>query len=483
MEGEVKRERPPSSNITAMFDATLCKHLERLIGTRYGIGALPLNVVTISFLILLAEQEKEIERFSSDSPKRYTRETLINELSSMGLNPVEGLETELQEMIQKGYIDVDEDGRLVAEKPTISMGQLLDRIFPRMAGINLIAYFVQTLEEVQSGRKGPDSANSYVDQILQMHGVPLAKQAVQSKPKKALRRPVEHKTKLWKQDSPHISRTEPKIISSNANPGNLEIRELFTDQYDSPESPNITPPAGTEGSSTEPELSPETSSQLLSEPLSDKDNLPGEAACKDRPLETVSAARDEPLHISEPEKEEAELIKDLDIEVETPTSLQSEAPSQQPESGHEPEIVAEEHVFETADDIIEKKITSFEAGLTMQCPICRSAEIQINKTATGKTYYRCSDRDCIFISWGKPYHLVCPLCRNPFLVEISDRNGKTILKCPRATCRYWQRPPEGVQGDGEGQGQLESTPNSSTPRKRAVRRRVVRRRRTKAKKA
>ena len=75
-------------------------------------------------------------------------------------------------MIEKGYIEVDEDGRFSAKKPTISMSWLLDHIFPRMPGINLIAYFIQTMDEVKSGRKDPKSAISQFDQTLRMHAAP-----------------------------------------------------------------------------------------------------------------------------------------------------------------------------------------------------------------------------------------------------------------------------------------------------------------------
>ena len=90
----------------------------------------------------------------------------------MRLDPREDLDLAVQHMIEKGYIEVDEDGRFSANKPSISMSQLLDRIFPRMPGMNLILYFIQTIDEVKSGRKDPKSAISQFDQTLRMHGVP-----------------------------------------------------------------------------------------------------------------------------------------------------------------------------------------------------------------------------------------------------------------------------------------------------------------------
>jgi len=89
---------------------------------------------------------------------------------------------------------------------------------------------------------------------------------------------------------------------------------------------------------------------------------------------------------------------------------------QQEETQYETEIVSEEHSLEIADDAIEKRIAAFEEDLAMQCPICRNGCVQKEEAGIGKIYYRCSVKDCNFISWGKPYHLVCPQCNNPFLV-------------------------------------------------------------------
>ena len=104
-------------------------------------------------------------------------------------------------------------------------------------------------------------------------------------------------------------------------------------------------------------------------------------------------------------------------------------------------------------------------------------------TEMGKIYYKCSNGDCDFISWGKPYHFACPQCNNPFLVEKSKGMGKTILKCPRATCHYWQRHPSEAEGqptETAGQVSQKTTNPAKTtrkPRRKVVRRRVVRKKR------
>ena len=508
MQKDSKQNRPAAHKVRSLFDQTLGQHIERLLGTRYGIGALPINLATISCLLLLAERETEINSLPSNPSERYTHETLLNELAEIGLDPDENLEMTFQDIIQKGYIDVDDDGRYSAKKPTISMAQLLDKAFPKMPGMNLVAYFVQTLKEAQSGRKDLDSAISQFDQILQMQGVPLSEQRTQPKPEKAPSPPVTRETKPKKIAKPRISRSEPKIISSDGSVGQFEIREAFVEQDDSPETypemdeateaqePEIPeeakqeepaveekpveliPHGGTEGSYAEPEIS----SEAL-KPGSDKQDLFEEAVPADTALEDVPSPQEEPLKVSEPIEQETAPPTDVEIQGAETKSLQAEATLQQAETKYEEEIVSEEQASERADEIIEKRIVSFEQDLAMQCPICRSAEVQTQETATGKTYYKCSNKSCNFISWGKPFHLVCPQCKNPFLVETPDRDGKTILKCPRATCHYQQKLPwEITEGPPKEAPSLpeESAKSTAIPqkkRRRAVRRRVVRRKR------
>lgn len=163
-------------DVRELFDKTLGKHLERLIGTGYGIAGLAMNLSSISSLVLLSERAHDEMNHLPTAEERYTLESLHTELAEMGLKPDENLDRTLQDMVQKGYIHIDE-GRLVADKPAISMSQLLDRLFPKMPGLNLVAYFVQTMDEVLSGRKDLETAITQFDQALNLHGIPLNKKA------------------------------------------------------------------------------------------------------------------------------------------------------------------------------------------------------------------------------------------------------------------------------------------------------------------
>lgn len=129
--------------------------------------------------MLLMERESEIENSDHDLLERYNTETLISELGGLGFDLDQNTEKVLHEMIRKGYINVDGDGRFSPEKPAKSMVQLLDQAFPGMPGMNFVAYLVQTIDEINSERKDLNSAVSQLDQMLHMQGVPLKKEQLQ----------------------------------------------------------------------------------------------------------------------------------------------------------------------------------------------------------------------------------------------------------------------------------------------------------------
>ena len=476
MEKDAKQNLLTAQNVRKQFDQTLGQHIEYLIGTRYGAGALPINLATISCIILLTERENEINSYTSTPSDRYTHATLLNELAEIGLDPDEDLKMNIHNMIKKGYIDVDDNGKFSAKKPTISMAKLLDRFFPKMPGMNFIAYFVQTMDEAQSGRKDLDSAISQFDQMLKMQGVSLLKQKFKPKLEKAPRHPVKHRAKLRKTETPHISPSGSKIISSE-NLGQVEIRELFAGQDEPTEKHEEIDKAV---KSQEIELSGEAKEEAL-EPVSDKQDFIKGTVTVGSPFEEITPPYEGSIHTSEPVKKEACLSVKLKMEVPEAKAFEVGDALLQSETKYETEIVTEGHSLNRADDGIEKRIVAFEEDLAMQCPMCKIAKVQAKETATGKTYYKCSNKDCNFISWGKPYHIVCPQCQNPFLVETSNRGGKPILKCPRATCNYWQKLPveitEEIQkkADSKTKEPVKPTVTSQKPRRRVVRRRVVRR--------
>jgi len=189
------------------------------------------------------------------------------------------------------------------------------------------------------------------------------------------------------------------------------------------------------------------------------------------------------LPVSEPVEQETDLSTDTEVQKPETKVDQTEEADSTVETEYETEIVSEAHETIRADDLIERQIAAFEQDLAMVCPVCTTGKVKAEQTAKGKLFYMCSSKNCVFVSWGKPYHNVCPQCRNPFLIESTERDGKTILRCPRATCRHRQKLP-GETSDTPLQNMVstsldvtKSSVISRKARRKVVRRRLVRRKR------
>jgi len=457
------------NNMIDQFDEILLKHLKRLIGSKYGIDKLVLNCMTISLITLLMERENEIETFASDEIDRYTRETLIEDFKDIGFSADQDMNVIIENMIQKGYMLVDGD-RLIPQKPATSMARLMDMVFPKMPGMNLVAYFVQTMDEVRSNRKDIDSATTQFDQILQMQGIPLEKESLDKE--------IKTPEILGRKSSDSVfnhsknSSNEPKVLSPDAYKGKIQITKL-----------NF----GESGlNKTEPDIIPTgmmTTSEAPAKTVSDDPIQRFDASAAETPAHDSILSVEEISQDRKPTGPDKKNLYDGKDDFSKIASTPKE-----PETGKEAvedhsEIRNKKEIFPISDDDIEKRISAFEEDLALECPICRQSKLRVKSTATGKSYYKCSNKECSFISWGKPHHILCPKCNNPFLIETSNKAGTTSLKCPRATCRYHEKiRPDMVMNrtervDSATQETDTSASMAQKPRRRVVRRRVVRRKR------
>lgn len=416
--------------IRARFDEVLGRHFERLIRTRQGIGGMPLNLATIGCIVLLGGREIEIGNSASDEPKRHTRDTLLKEAADLGIGPDEFLETALQDMIQRGYCEVDPEDRFLSRQPTLTMTRLLDRIFPRMPGINFLALIGQTMEEAVTGRTDLEAAISRFDQTLTHYGVPFSKEKTAntdtaSSGGSARKSDADQQkvhvnreqilSELYSRNktSREPSRPSLRVLSGRSVPGQAEIKEI---------SPQKESPHDIEERKEEP---------AAEDVFNATDHeLPEEARINTTAAETVSTSPEVSALISDEETQAVSYDAVAD-NVET-----ASIPEQEENPPPIEEICPEETT--TTDDAIADKIAAFEKDLALICPICRISTLKEQTTAAGKIYYTCPSESCNFISWGKPHHTECRRCKNPFLVEVNDISGKTILKCPRATCQYRQ---------------------------------------------
>ncbi|HVO66876.1 MAG TPA: hypothetical protein VMT12_10370 [Syntrophales bacterium] len=433
-------------SLRSQFDEILGGHFERLIGTKKGIGGLPLNIATIGCFVLLGGREIEIENSHSDDIERYTRDTFLQEAADIGIQPDDYLKTWLDDMIQRGYAEIDSEGRFFTQQSSVIMARLLDRIFPKMPGINFLAYIGQTIEEAVSGRTDIGAAISRFDQTLNHHGVPVSRQkSPQVSPAKSVKisqvssddqqkSPLSREQILAELYSRSRNREEPSVSSSFRETQKIlaggtvlktgKIGEILPEEE--------MPPETTHDMDVENEKSP-VESQSVIEHSSMQDVNAQEVHCEiQAKIITEGHDVDEADGSTSLTKQLSEVVSQVaggDQGEEAPAAIDEE------EQGFIDETGEEEGV---QDDDIAKKIAAFEKDLALTCPICRENVLKEQPTAAGKIYYSCPSNDCNFISWGKPHLIECKRCKNPFLVEATDKSGQAILKCPRATCQHRQ---------------------------------------------
>jgi len=152
------------------FDDTLANHMASNVGHDQGTTVGPFNLAMVSCLVLLAEREGQLEMFPSDAPERYTRETFLEELEEIGLDLDVSFPGQIDSMVEKELILVGPDRTFSARPGAMALTKKIDEAFPGMPGMNLVAYLVQTIEEVLSGRKELDFAVRQIDQTQTIYG-------------------------------------------------------------------------------------------------------------------------------------------------------------------------------------------------------------------------------------------------------------------------------------------------------------------------
>ncbi len=463
MEETNQQNTPSGQQIMTRFAETLAEHVK----LDEQIDKLPINMTTISSSVLLAEREGKIESALCNPSERYTKETLLAELEEIGVRTNEDAQREIDAMIGNGYINIGPDGTFAAEKRLVGTAQLLDRTFPGMPSLNLVAYLIQTIDEVLSGRKELEFAISQFNQTLKIQKQGPAKQTTKNaRPQGKVQAPnLQKKEQSAQALKSALSRSlrkrqtgkdtsfnqqasvQPVILTSTGKAKHVEIKELFPNKSRLKESAT---PQKVETDMDElesPEQAPGLGTEDLLSDFATEEEVGGNAAILEQLSAEVSGDYVEPNGSIKESPEMSFGIDEMDkesvAEQEEPPSL-SEQPDQQAQWADRSSQQVSDSI--STEEDLEKRIESFQQHLAMTCPMCSSGQIQEQQTEKGKSFFSCTNKDCVFVSWGKPYHLQCPLCKNPFLVEATGRDGETILKCPRAPCRYQQNLP-GQVGD------------------------------------
>jgi hypothetical protein len=382
------------------FNQILTRHYERLTGSKNAAGGLPLTMDNIVFFILLGGRELEMSDYTSEVSDRYTMDEFLAEVKETGIEVDEHFQAAMQELVQKKYIDPRPDGHVHGYQDCKETARMLNRVFPKMQGINLLAYLWQTIAEVNSGRTDREAAFSRFDQTLNNQGV------VPPKPKI----PVITPPPQPRAETP-APVAEKKDTTTNRS-GSRIIRDYVIAESPAKAAPAAPKPVAPVSEPAKKEAPPEMHSEAESER-----KIREEAAAMKQKIAELEKA----VAAAEAEKQAASPAAAAPEAVEEPAAAESNV-----------------EAADQGDDEIARKIAAFEKELALVCPICKTGILQEKSTGAGKVFYACESKSCNFISWGRPHNIVCARCKNPFLVEITDAAGQTILRCPRATCQHRQ---------------------------------------------
>lgn len=413
------------------------------------------------------------EQTSGFPPEYYTFESLFADLAdfSMPLDPSSILM--FQSMINGGYLILTPDGYIRCKENVPKVIKTVNRAFPSMVGINLSAYFEQTVEEVRSGRKPLDFAIRQFEQTIMMQGKVLTKVAV---PAATMKQRTQTSRGVIKADAGPI--TPPPAAEELRKP---ELEEVAKEPVEQPKE---------EALEDAPPVEEALEAESIAEEIVDQpeEAVSEEISGEEAPVPVAEAVQDvveePPIDESATEAVEDEIVS-LEPEIETaPSEVEAEVaqevfdqPQEEEQSHTEatsgPESVAPEtgpakNCPDCSRPLLLKEdrfgkywycsghpecrhSESFEKeeGPEMECPICMVGNVITKRTPTDKIFYVCPEQDCEFIAWSTPHAAQCQACNSPFLVEKKNAKGELYLRCPRAGCNYIQPIPggEGIDPD------------------------------------
>ena len=157
------------------FEQIFVKHYERLTNTRQSVGGLPLTLENIVCFILFGGRELDIEDVYGDVSERYSLETFMEDAREAGVETDERLKNAVSGMVAKKFLHLQPDNHFYAYQATRETARMFNRVYPKMQGINMLAYLGQTIQEVESGRVDEESGMSREGPTLQKQGVALPK--------------------------------------------------------------------------------------------------------------------------------------------------------------------------------------------------------------------------------------------------------------------------------------------------------------------
>ena len=376
---------------------------------------------------------------SNSAANPYTLPILLEELQDFSIVHSSTLAAVLQKLIDGNYFRVLSDGTLLCLGNTTKVADTINRVFPKMQGINLSAYFEQTVLEVISGRKDIDFALKQFDQNFQIQGVSLLRKEAPS-----LVIPREKRSK--------------NIIKSpiEEDAGSSAELPVVNQPADLSESSDQTPDFA---SSQHEDDAEEAVIPAIEEGVGEEESLP-EIAEEESGYDGVETAaelyaeesEDVPV-VEEREEHEPDISVSPDLKAGEDDLPEEPPETHPPELSVESDIVVDEKVQALSEALNrdDKKSSGPQEGRAdVPCPLCGNDHLMVNRTSSDKIYYECPVSNCEFIAWSRPHGISCPKCRSPYLVEKKGAEAQ-ILHCPKAGCRYEQPVSSGASGGAAGE--------------------------------
>ncbi|HSR35812.1 MAG TPA: DNA topoisomerase, partial [Desulfurivibrionaceae bacterium] len=115
------------------------------------------------------------EQTAGFPPEYYTFEGLAGDLADFALAPDASAIGMLQRMLDGGYLALMPDGTWRCRENATTLISVMNKAFPTMKGVNLSAYFEQTVTEAATNRKPLAFAIQQFDQTMMMQGNVLVK--------------------------------------------------------------------------------------------------------------------------------------------------------------------------------------------------------------------------------------------------------------------------------------------------------------------
>jgi DNA topoisomerase IA/ssDNA-binding Zn-finger/Zn-ribbon topoisomerase 1 len=441
----------------------------------------------------------------------HTFISLLAELADFAVPAEAGTIIMLQEMIDRDYLDVDHHGFLHLRENGGKVVTTLHRAFPAMKGINLSAYFAQTVEEVTSGRKPLDTALKQFDQNFVMHGVPLVRAPL---PKAVAVRETRSRN-IIKSPEPAAVRPQPAegaILPAEQEAGppaadeereQAAVADRGHRQEGTAETALLAAAATGAGPAEIQEVGPQPlpareeglAAEAVPVPTGEPESPAEELAAAAETPPPAAAVEEVPEQAAFAGEPPAAAVAEAESGEDETAALTDTAGPEPPPVTLQPAPVAEVAAGGAAPGkacpvcgrLLLLKSDRFgrfwscsgypacrhteaceegEREMELLCPLCHKESLVIKPTPGGKQLYVCSGAGCEFMAWSRPHALACPRCGSPFLVEKKTVTGRMILRCPRAGCSYSQ--PLAGTAKETGAGEAEAAP---APRKVLVRRR------------